>query len=193
MPLPVIADTYQVVLNWTNANAPRDASTVFHWFDNIGTQNEANLNADLEASVSADLWRLCSAAARVNAMRITALDGVSAGVSYTVASAAKWTGAGGSDCILQGSQVISLKSAVRGPRGRNRMFLPWISETDNTNGALGSAGVALMQTAWDNFTAAMFTAGWILSAVSSVHNEGNLVTSTTPRSVLNTQRRRARR
>lgn len=193
MPLPVIANTYQVVLNWTNASAPRDAANTLHFLDQLGTQTIANLNTDIEASVGAIMWQAVTASARVNSMRITPLDGVTAGVTFSVAAAAKWTGGGGADAILQGAQVVSLKSAQRGPRGRNRVFLPWVAEDRQVNGTIDSVVTANVAGAWATFVSAMSALDWQLVAVSAVHNEENALASLSVSSRLYTQRRRARR
>lgn len=193
MPLPVIPDVYQVVLNWSNANAPRDAANTLHFLDTVGTQTVANLNADIEASVGAIQWQAVTASARVNAMRITPLDGATAGTTFVVAAAAKWTGGGGVDAILQGSQVVSLKSAQRGPRGRNRVFLPWVAEDRQVNGTIDGVVTGNVAGAWATFTSTMLAAGWQLVAVSALHNEANDVINLSVSSAMKTQRRRARR
>lgn len=192
MPLPVIANTYQVVFNWTYANAPRDASITLHFKDNLGTQDEDDLEAAIEANVTQAMWTNVIGGARINNLRITKLDGTSAGKDYTQPINAKWGGSGAGGAILQGAQVMSLKSATRGPRGRNRVYLPWIAESEQTDGVLTSANVGTMTTAWVTFVNAMAAQDWWLMAVSAAHNDAHQVVNVTGRSFLATQRRRAR-
>lgn len=191
MPLPVVADTYQVSLVWTNPNAPRNAVNTLHFQHNTGTDSAADLYADLNASVATNMWSVLHTSTRVENVNITKLDGVSAGQAFQPAAVAKWAGANAGDLILQGAAVISIKSNVRGPRGRNRIFLPWVVESCQANGVLTPANVTAMATAWATFVTDMSTAGWNLVAVSALHAEANAVATIAIRTALKTQRRRS--
>lgn len=193
MPLPVIADGFQAVLIWTSLTAPRPATNVLHFVDAVGTQTETNLYDDIAASVSAGLWHMVYNDATITQLQITKLDGTSAGQSFNPAAAAKWQGSATGHAVLQGSVVVSLKTAQRGPRGRNRIYLPWIGEDQQTDGTLDATNLATMQTAWNTFNSVMAGLGWDLSAVSALHEEAHSVNNIVLRPYLKTQRRRTRR
>lgn len=193
MPLPIINLTYQVALVWQAAAAPRPASNILHFVDIVGTQNESDLFTDLQANVTAGMWSATSNTAGITQVNITQLDGVSAGQAFTPTPAAKWNGSAAGEMILQGATVVSLKSDQRGPRGRNRIYLPWIGEDQQTNGTIAAGTVTAMTAAWVAFETAMGVAGWQLTAVSGVHATENSVTSIAVRPYVKTQRRRARR
>jgi len=191
MPLPIVAATYQAVLVWNNPSAPRAAANVLHFRNSLGVNTAADLYADMDTNVTTSMWSVLSTASRVVEVNITKLDGSSAGQAFQPAAVAKWAGANAGDLILQGAAVVSLKSNVRGPRGRNRVFLPWVVESVQSNGVLASGNVTAMGNAWGAFVVAMSAAGWDLVAVSGVHADANLVTTIAVRSALKTQRRRA--
>ena len=192
MPLPVIANTWACTYVWGNVNAPNPATFTIHYLDISGTQTAANLAADIETSTTQDMWRQMTSAAIASKLNIIKLDGVSAGQSFATSGGAKWTGSGGADTILQGAIVVSLKSAQRGPRGRNRIFLPWAAESEQTNGTLLAPGQALMQAAWNVYQPAMVALGWRTVAVSAKYADQHEVANIVVRNFLKTQRRRAR-
>lgn len=193
MPLPVLADMWQVRLNWNNTNAPRDASNNLYFFDSVGTQTATNLAVDFAASVNAQMWGMQSTPSVVTAMTITPLDGVTAGAVFPTGGGAVWLGGSGTDAILQGSTVISIKSGHRGPSGRGRVYLPWTAESTQLNGVLTPANVTSVQTGWNSFFTAMVAAGWSPSVVSTADAINYPALNYTVRPNLMTQRRRARR
>jgi hypothetical protein len=194
MALPVIADTFQVRLNWHNANAPRDAANNLYFFDSVGGQTPTNLNTDINAAVTQAMWGVISSDASVNSLLITDLSGSDAGVAFSQAAAAKWTGGGASECVLQASAVVSIKSLFRGPAGRGRVYLPWVAEASQANGALVGSGYTSMQAAWNAFQTAMAVSGWLTMQVSQSHGvDVARDASYVVRPYVFTQRRRARR
>ena len=193
MPLPVIANTVQATLVWDDIDAPRSATTTYHFKDTTGGQTIASLHTAIENATVANMWVVLPTNAHVVRINYTRLDGITAGSSANTAGGAKWAGTGSNDCILQGCCVVSLKSTQRGPRGRNRMFLPWVSEGAQLNGTLTAASVTLMQTAWNTFQTSMATANWPLTAISPLYSDEHLVSSIVVRPFVRTQRRRVRR
>lgn len=193
MPLPVIADVLQVTLNWRGVNAQRDASTTFHLWDTAGGSGANAAYAVLNTYVTAGMWNLVGNAA-VNAVRITPLDGVTAGSVFATGSPAKWAGSTPSaDDILQGAMVVSFRSSRRGPRGRNRLFLPFISEAKQTNGTLDAGSVTAAAAAWTTFLTNMQTATFPLTVASPTDLAHYPVSSIVFPAYMKTQRRRARR
>lgn len=193
-PLPIATDTFQTRLIWTSASAPRPATNTLYFLDTAGGQTEANLWTDLDSSVTANMWdTVGGTTTKVNQVRNTRLNGVAAGVLHTPAGA-KWASGSTGDPILQGAVVVSGMTAVRGPGGRGRVFLPWTAEGAQAAGVVTPGNLANVQTGWTAFLASMVAAGWqpvILNyvlppTVSQVHS----VTAYVARPSLRTQRRR---
>lgn len=193
MVLPVILDTFQVTLVWVNGDVPRPATNVLHFTDTVGGQTEANLSTDLAANVSTGMWTAVGQHSIINRVDIIKLDGVSATHSFNIVAAAKWTGQGATDIVAQGCMVVSLKSNVRGRSGRNRVYLPWIGETQQTNGAFVPSVVTDTATAWATFVNDMAASGWDLVVVSPKESAAHGLATIIARPNVLTQRRRARR
>lgn len=193
MPLPIIPDVFQCTISWSNPAVPRPASTTLHFLDTVGTQTEQNLITDFDTNVTATMWNSMKSDTVATEIRVTKLDGVSAGVTNTITAAAKWSGVGTGNAIPQGAHVISIKSAQRGSRGRNRIYLPFVAEDRQDAGVITPATVAAMTTAWVTFSTAMGVSGWSLQAVSALHSDTNDVTTLIAKPFMATQRRRARR
>jgi hypothetical protein len=141
VPLPVITDIARVTLNWRVAGGPRTAHNVMHFLDSAS--DPAALFADINSSVTAGMWDPVIQSAVVESVTIIPLDGSSAGQTFPVTPAAKWTGAGlGTDFVPQACGVVSFKTALRGRSHRGRVFLPFVAESEQI------AGVMQDQTAW---------------------------------------------
>jgi len=193
MPLPTIANCYQVKLIWVDALEQRQATNVFHVSDAVGAGDEVAIMAALDGHVTANMWLLQCTTASVVRVDITYLGIPSATRSFTPVTPAHWTGAGGTDPIPQGCSVVTLQTATRGKSHRGRLYLPWIAELEQTAGLLNGANVITSQAAWTAFLAAMSAAAVPISVASAKLSSQTLVTSFLYRPYLKTQRRRARR
>lgn len=196
MPLPVVDDGFLVRLVWNASQAQRPAITSMHFRDTVGTQTPTDLYNDMNANVTATMWNNCANGAGVDTVQVTPLDGMSATASFNTARPAKWAGSGGTETILQGAEVISVQSSARGPQWRNRFYLPFIGEAQQSGGTLDATAVAAAQTAWNTFLTAMTTAGWAPQVVApSEPWPANALDAVryVVRPYLKTQRRRARR
>jgi hypothetical protein len=193
MPLPVIADVVQLKMIFTGSPLQRPASVATYWLD-TAAQPVSALLTDADASALSGMWNMVSSNVGVTKLTATPLDGISASEDLAIAAfPAKWTGSGGADAIPQGAAVVSFKSALRGPRWRNRIYLPAIAEGAQTDGLLGSTFVANATTAWTSFRTAMAAAGWQQHVVSPFSSSAVPVTATLVRPNLRSQRRRSRR
>lgn len=191
MPLPVIPDVWQVRLIFTDPGIGRPASATFHVKDTTGIgPTPAALHTVVDANVTENMWAAVTTDATITQVRYTLLDGVSASGLITTSGAAKWTGSGGTDPILQGAAVVSFKTNSRGPKKRNRCYLPWVGEINNTAGVIDTATLALMQAAWNTFSTDMSTDLFPLHAISPTDETSEVVTSIVVRPYLKTQRRR---
>lgn len=187
MPLPVIADTYRVALEWTGPGGLR-AVNVLHL--TAAASDPAGVWSDLDASVTASMWNHTTSAVAVTRVVITKLDGSTA--SFIAApTGAKWAGStAAGDLEVAPSAIVSLRTALRGPRNRGRLYLPFPAEANVANGLLNSAVVTGMNTAWSTFRVAIATAGSPMTVASYVGATATAVLTATAESQLATQRRR---
>lgn len=193
MPLPIISDLYLCRLIWNSASAPRPASNDLYFKDQAGGHTGTDVYNAINAHVVANMWTNCHSGGSVAKVVTTKLDGTAASVDHVTGSPAKWTGSGGSDPILQGCQVVTLRTGFRGRSRRGRIYLPWIAETNQVAGTCDPTDTALMQTAWGTFLSDMVTAGYPLHVCSKLHSDSIQVATTTVQAFLKTQRRRTRR
>lgn len=193
MPLPVVADTYLCKLVWSSVNAPRRAVNDLFFHDDAGGHTGTDVYNAIDAHVTSNMWTPVAASASVVTVTTTKLDGSAASIDHATASPAKWTGQGGTDLILQGCQVVTLRTGFRGRSRRGRVYLPWIAEVDQDNGVINVGNVTAVQTGWAAFLTAMKAAGYPLHVCSRLHNDSIEVVSVTAQPYLKTQRRRTRR
>ena len=152
----------------------------------------ATVATAVDANVTANMWDTVISTASVNSLHVTPLDGVSATLVRAV-SGAKWTGVSISEFIPQVATLISLRTPLRGPANRGRLFLPFCSEGDTSAGTVLSSNLALVQTAWNNFLTAMIAATMLPVVASYKHGTATAVTSILAEPHTATQRRRQQR
>jgi hypothetical protein len=191
MALPVITDTFRCTLHWTHTNG-QHAVNVTHVY--APTKTSAAVFTAWDTNVANGLWIPVVNGARVTQFDVLPLDGISPTTVNTVASVAKWTGNGGAvDFLPQGAALVKLQTGGRGPRYRGRLFLPFLSEQEQSNGAIVAGDLATMQTAWNTFRTNMNTAGVALAVASYKHASSSPATSVVCESEIGTQRRRQKR
>jgi hypothetical protein len=126
------------------------------------------LKTAIDTNVTTGMWAGTSQLASVYQLALTPLDGTTATQLFAV-TGAKWAGWGGTgDYLPAGAVVVSLRTAKRGRRARGRVFLPFVAELSQVNGALASAPTS-NQTAWDAFRTGMATASMPLTVASYGH------------------------
>lgn len=155
MPLPVIPDTYRCALNW-EIGIGQSAVNVIHILRASATASL--IASSIDANVTTNMWNAISTTALMNMLVVTPLDGSSASFSLAT-SGAKWSGGSAGDVLPQVSVLVKAQTQLRGRSHRGRSFLPGIAEGAVAGGFLGAPAQALMQTAWNNFLAAMIAAG----------------------------------
>jgi len=191
MALPIISSVYRCTLNWVPSSG-RPSHNIIH-FSNAG--NEAAVAADIDTALgtlAADShlgWPLPSAW-KLTTVDVLALDGTSTTQTFTLTNDQQG-GAGGS-AMYQVSGLVGLQTAVRGSRGRGRVYLGPAAEDAQANGILDATGKGVCQTAWTQFLSASTTAGNLMVVASYEHATAELVTTATVRNYMATQRRRAR-
>jgi hypothetical protein len=144
------------------------------------------------------MWKLISPNANMRQLLITKLDGISATYSQAlVIGNANISGAGAGDAIPQGACVVTVQSDARGKANRNRMYLPFVGESEQAAGVLTAADVTAAQTAWTAFHTAMLNDFWVPTVISpskaSPLANQQAAARYVVRSALLTQRRRAKR
>jgi hypothetical protein len=159
VPLPVIADTYRVALDWVNPDFPSQSATnVIHV--RKGGTNAAGIATIVDAGVTANMWRFQDTHSHVNFMNVTPLDGSSVTFPLATGSPAKWSGVQtNQQPLMQVCTLIKLVTAKRGRSYRGRVYLPWTDEAGVSGNVLDSPTCALVTTAWIAFLASLTGAG----------------------------------
>lgn len=188
MPLPIISNVYRVTLNWTHTSG-QIAANVLHIQASASTAQ--GIASAVDSAALQNMWAQVSQNAVMTKLQVVKLDG-SSGQYELATSGAKWTGAGGAgDYIPAFSELVSLKTGLRGPANRGRLFLPFITEAAQSNGTI--TGVSTTQTAWNSFFSSLTAGGNLLVVASYKHGVATVVTSLVVESLGATQRRRQTR
>lgn len=191
-PLPVINDVYRVTWEWyLSNNVGARAANVLHFYDNLGTQSAADLFTDLNTITNNNMFAMQDPQANIYNVNIIPLDGTSPGTDFTYSSAKGGSGTG--EAIPQAAPLVLFKTLVRGPKGRGRMFLPFLDEAAQVDGALDPTKRTTAITNWGTFRTSMGAQNWDLCVASYKHASASLVTSISFRTVSATIRRRVNR
>lgn len=193
-PLPVIADVYRIALNWTTSipGGGRNATNVLHVrstgdVDHVGTTMATLLEA---AAVADNPFALLDGDYVLISLNVIPLDGTSVGVDYPVEST---NGGGTGDSIPNMANCVAFHTARRGPRGRGRIFIGPIAESEQEDGLMNSTATAIaVAENWVTLHAAMRAADPSIDPVvaSYAHADANSITSVRCNFKLASQRRR---
>lgn len=181
-PLPTIADTYRVTLNWNAAHGvePRN---VLHF--RKASSDEADLAAALEDHFGDAMWEPVQQDWAFTTVDILKLDGTSATQVFPVPAQGSLTSGDG---IVEAACIISLRTAQRGSRGRGRIFLGPLAESKQSQGIY--TGGTTVGAVWAAFADNMFLDSWELVVASYVHADAHRVSSIHNDSVIGLQKRR---
>lgn len=190
MPLPVIADVFRVTFDWSTSGGvtPRN---VIHVQDLGHARSEADVGSDIGEVLGsvAHLFECVKDSYTLGQLTVIKLDGSSASVVVPFSTT---NGQASGDIIPASSGVLSLRTEVRGPRGRGRLFLGPVGEGAQAGGILSSGVVSDMQAAW--LTAAdelqSLSPGLPLVVASYKHGDAHPVSNIIMDPVCGTQRRR---
>lgn len=189
-PLPVIANTFRVALNWTSNDESQIATNVIH-------VRGAALGADdiglaLDAAWQDNQWAAMPEHWAFNVTQITPLNGTGATLDYETLSPHQY-GRGGATWLPAGAAVVQFGTGLRGKENRGRVFLGPVSEAQTADGALTGSVAATIQGGWQAFATAL-SVGSIEHVVASYKLAvAHTVTQYTVKSALGTQRRRQTR
>lgn len=185
-PLPVINDVFRCSIHWVHSSGQR-AVNVFHvQSSTLTAQAVANL---IDASVTANMWQPVSSSASVQELHVLPLDGSSSTLEK-VTTGTKWAGSTTGDMTPQAACLLSLKTGLRGPANRGRMYLPFIAESSAGNGTLVVASQTTLNAAWLAFIAALGAGGAELVVASYKNANAHQLDSIAAEIPLATQRRR---
>jgi hypothetical protein len=188
-PLPVIADVFRVTLDWiTPGGIP--CHNVMHF--EAPSKTSAQVFAALDSHVTASMWSTIATTAHVFNVDVLPLDGSSPTSSFAVAGApAKWSGNGGSDWTSRApAAIIKQGTGARGPSRRGRVFLPFTTEQDISQGTIDPAVVGAVTTGWVTFANAMAVSGVALGVASYTHSSWHQTVDVALHNTLGTLRRR---
>lgn len=188
MPLPVIANVYRCSLVFNRVVGVKPVN-VFHV--RLAASSETAIGTKIVASLSSNMLRPMSSSFGIDHVTVLQLDGTSAGLDFPVTGVVGQTAG---DIIPAGAALISLRTAVRGPRGRGRVYVGPICEAAQANGILDPTTVGAMTTAWSTFLGALNTGTTPMEPViaSYKHLNANLIVNSHCDSLIATQRRRQR-
>jgi hypothetical protein len=193
IPLPVIANTWRVAVGWHETITGQHAVNVMHFKDTLGGGTATGLQTTLNGHWTAAMVASQANLALADTLSIIALDGTA---STVILPGPSVVGGTAGDWIPQVSELVSLKTGVRGRANRGRIYLPFVAEGAVGNGVLMPATVAPLNTAWEAFRVAMQTAHWslVVASYDRAHSGAgaheNIVTTCLVETQTATQRRR---
>lgn len=187
-PLPVIDNVFRIAVNG-HTSSGATSTNIFHVFtaSNDVTQMYADLNDQWS---TADLFRYTSGRYLVDSVGITPLDGVTPTQVFPAFDNDE--GTAGADYLVEGCAVLSMKTGIRGPRGRGRLYTPFVAEGAQADGLLAESSLEPMSTSWNDFNEAMIasTTNAAMVVASYEHHAQAAVTAFSVSPHLGLQRRR---
>lgn len=187
-PLPVIADTYRVTWNFSGSEGvtPR---IVQHFYS--PSSDVDVFGASLIAVLEDDLFYPMPGAFEPETIDVLPLDGTTPTKTFDLPEAVAFC-SGDSDFSPASAYVLSLQTAVRGPRGRGRSYIGPVADSTIQDGHVFGPSHDAIQVAWANTLIAAAALDPLISlcVASYTHEEMNVVTGLTVRNVIGTQRRR---
>lgn len=184
-PLPIIADTFRVALNWNGNNV----CNVIHI--HAPSSTAVNVRDLMENNVSANMWKSQINFYEIVSLDITPLSGTLATQTFNITSAAKWKGSSsGTELIPNTAAVLSFKTIFRGAAHRGRLYLGPVAESVADSGTIGQTLRNDIAAAWQAFGAGIIDDGAEHVVASYKNSTAATVLNYSVRSVLGTQRRR---
>lgn len=189
-PLPTITNVVRVTLNWTSGGAPL-AHNVLHFHDEAGERQAGDVYNEINDNVTQAMWDWAFTGIHVASVDVIFLDGSDATDTFTTGNPAKWTGGGTGNGIPQVAGIVKFKTGHRGRSHRGRIFIPYVGEGEQDNGAL--IDVSAVQEAWETFRIDMDAVALPLVVASYKLASKDPVTSLVAEARTATQRRRNHR
>jgi hypothetical protein len=198
--LPVIEGVWQAAIQWTAAG--QTAKNVLYFHAEAGGTGEGLAGA-LSSEAIANMFHTMSDDAVADHVVITALDGVSGPVPYTLTD---WVGTESAEFVPAASCCLTLYTGAGGRSNRGRIYLPFLSESVQNDGHFIGDAATVVEPAWNAWASAMGDAGWtpVVASLILFHTDHGVETDpsvphATPvvfikhQQILATQRRRQSR
>jgi len=189
-PLPVIGNVVRCDLQW-GASAGVAPHNTFHIVTNSDDLEEIGLAiGQAFEDASGNCWSALHTSFTAITIDLTPLDGTTARQNVNLGTTLQGDGSGGMTPAV--ATVLSLRTHQRGPRGRGRLYLGPMSESDFDNGLVGSGVRSTTSSSWpdfnDNLAASSINGSLVVA--SYIHAEAGAVTSFSVRPQCGTMRRR---
>lgn len=188
--LPIIANVFRVAFNWANDVDGQISENVMH-FRGPGLV-AVDLGPIIQAALQVHQWAPLPTTWGLDTLSVTALDGGSATVTYSL-TGGHVEGESTGDWSPASAAVVSLTTDQRGRSYRGRIFLGPCAESAINDGRLVLPLPAEMVTAWEAFNAAAIADGLSHGVASYKHATFNEVLTYAVQAGIGTQRRRQTR
>jgi hypothetical protein len=139
------------------------------------------------------MWSPMSNGNKIQQVDITPLFADSATQSYLTDGSTKWGGTQTGDIVMAGCAVVSMKTTLRGPANRGRVYVGPVTEAANNNGFLIAGQSTNMVTKWTSFQTGLIAESMEQVVASYKHSTAITVLTYSVRPALGTQRRRQSR
>jgi hypothetical protein len=155
IPLPTIVGTYRCVARWLDSTTSQTAVNVMHISSGVTSSTIVQASNAIKNSWLANMQLFMPTTVTLTAFDITPLDGHSATQTFGTGGGAPFKGGSAVDFAPAVSALIRIQTGLRGRENRGRVYLPFVSESQMTNGSLISADPPLVTTAWNSFVTAL--------------------------------------
>lgn len=184
-PLPVIADTFRITINYVDTIGRQLAANVIHVFAPFSNQDD--VGNDVGGFLTNEMFEPTSTSILIASIDVIPLDGVTPTKNYLTPGI---TGGSTGQFIPNTSLVISFKTPIRGPSFRGRAFIALVAEGITADGIFEVSVVQDCLDAWIQFQTDL-TGALLAQAVASYKLEvATLVTTYESNQRNDTQRRR---
>lgn len=154
-PLPVIANTYRITLNYATADGIRPVN-VFHVRG--GPYTDVEVGQQIEGAFVDNMLSPVPARYEPTHLSILRLDGTAATLEYGRTDENALCGYdGSSQAVLEGALCLTLRTGVRGPSGRGRVFIGPVAEAAVGNGLFTGTDPSQVVEAWEEFRTVLNT------------------------------------
>lgn len=185
--LPVIEDVFRCAIRSISAGSGY-AYNVINVRATTLTQGQVGAAlATLVANGDSPWTNAMANVASTQDVTVTPLDGVSSAITYPITGGA---GANTSESLVASSLIVSLRTGLRGPRNRGRIYIPFTAETIVDGGYVNATPLGAIRTGMNAWLTELDTAGMQLVVASYKYGTYHLVESAIVEQLLATQRRR---
>jgi len=185
MALPTIPDVFRCTLNWQTTGGVT-AHNVLHFY--APSKNEQDVADALQDNITSNMFNFIANGVELDSVDVIDLGSIASTLEHNFSP--KIDGQGTGDLIPNNAAVLALRTDVRGPRGRGRIFIGPVCEGQLNDAFVDGTYKAALLTAWGVFKTAMQADGVDLHVASYVHEDSHVVTSFSMRDVAGTMRRR---